>query len=189
MAPRIVLLSALLAAPFLAHAQQESRTPARERSASASASAVLSEADRKFLQLAADSGAKEFQLAERALEKSQTDAVQRFAKRMVADHGRLNRDIHEVSNKLAASGGPPFKKESRQVEHEVERLGKLSGADFDRAYMELMVKDHERAVELYEREAERGQDPQLKALAQKALPTLREHLDRARETSAQVSSR
>jgi putative membrane protein len=68
----------------------------------------------------------------------------------------------------------------------VSKMSALSGADFDRKYMEHMVKDHEKDVSLFERESTRGSDADVKAWATKTLPTLRDHLRMARDTEAKV---
>jgi putative membrane protein len=67
-----------------------------------------------------------------------------------------------------------------------DQLSKLSGAEFDRAYMRQMVKDHEDAVKLFQRESTRGKDAELKAWAGKTLPALQEHLRLAREINTRV---
>ena len=61
-------------------------------------------------------------------------------------------------------------------QEEADRLAKLQGAAFDRAYLQHMVKDHEDDVQLFSTQAKQGQDPELKAFAAKTLPTLEEHL-------------
>jgi len=68
----------------------------------------------------------------------------------------------------------------------VTKLSGLSGAEFDRAYMKQMVKDHSDAVSLFQREASRGNDAELKAWAAKTLPALQDHLRMAREISAKT---
>jgi putative membrane protein len=68
----------------------------------------------------------------------------------------------------------------------VSKLSALSGAEFDRKYMEHMVKDHEKDVAAFERESTKGSDADLKAWAAKTLPTLREHLQMARDTQMKV---
>jgi putative membrane protein len=68
----------------------------------------------------------------------------------------------------------------------VSQLSALSGAEFDRKYMEHMVKDHEKDVAAFERESTKGSDADLKAWAAKTLPTLREHLQMARDTAMKV---
>jgi len=65
-------------------------------------------------------------------------------------------------------------------------MSALSGAEFDRKYMEAMVKDHEKDVAAFERESTSGSDADLKAWAAKTLPTLREHLQMARDINMKV---
>jgi putative membrane protein len=71
----------------------------------------------------------------------------------------------------------------------VNKLSALSGAEFDRKYMEEMVKDHEKDVAAFQRESTSGSDADLKAWAAKTLPTLREHLQLARDTEAKVKAK
>jgi putative membrane protein len=70
-----------------------------------------------------------------------------------------------------------------------DKLSKLSGADFDRAYMKHMVDDHVKDVAMFEKEAKNGKDADLKAWANKTLPTLREHLQMARDVDMKVSGK
>jgi putative membrane protein len=69
-----------------------------------------------------------------------------------------------------------------------DKLSRLSGADFDREYMRMMVKDHAKKVEMFEREATKGKDPDVKAWAAKTLPTVREHLQMARDLNAKTDA-
>ena len=69
-----------------------------------------------------------------------------------------------------------------------DKLSKLSGADFDRAYMKDMVEDHVKDVAMFEKEAKNGKDADVKAFADKTLPTLREHLQMARDVNAKVNA-
>ena len=54
--------------------------------------------------------------------------------------------------------------------------------------MDEMVKDHEKDVELFEQQAQSGDDPDLRAFAEETLPTLREHLELAREIQSQITA-
>jgi len=58
-------------------------------------------------------------------------------------------------------------------------MGKLSGADFDKGYIRSQVRDHEKAVALFEGASKSAKDPQLKQWAGQTLPTLRMHLKMA----------
>jgi putative membrane protein len=69
---------------------------------------------------------------------------------------------------------------------EMKRLSKLRGVQFDRAYMEMMVADHEKDVSEFEKQANSGNDRDFKAFAAEVLPTLKLHLELARETAAKL---
>jgi putative membrane protein len=68
-----------------------------------------------------------------------------------------------------------------------DKLSKMKGAAFDRAYMAHMVTAHQQAVALFQKETSGGKDPEAKAWAAKILPTLQEHLKMARGLNAKVA--
>ena len=70
----------------------------------------------------------------------------------------------------------------------IKHLQGLKGPDFDQAYMKDMVRDHKEAVKLFQKEAESGEDNDLKTFASKTLPTLQDHLTMAQQTEARLSS-
>jgi len=69
-----------------------------------------------------------------------------------------------------------------------DRLAKLNGAEFDKAYANEMVKDHKKDVADFKRQAKSAKDPDLKSWAGKTLPTLEDHLKQAQDMQAQVKS-
>jgi putative membrane protein len=176
----LLTIVAMAAASLSAHAQEPGleRTP---ESRVASAMAPVSRVDRQFLQLAIDHGAKEVQLSQRALDKISDPQVKAFAQRIIEDHQSLNRELMALNERLLGEQGPPYKKASTEVKHEVEQLNALSGLEHDRRYMQVMMTDHQGSISLFAREAERGQDPALRALASKTVPVLKAHQESARE--------
>jgi putative membrane protein len=68
----------------------------------------------------------------------------------------------------------------------MSRLEKLNGAEFDRAYMQDMVRDHQEDVAEFKKESENGGDQDLKGFAAKTLPTLQQHLQMAQDTEGKV---
>jgi len=70
----------------------------------------------------------------------------------------------------------------------MDRMSRLSGTDFDREYMRQQLKDHDKAVELFQKETDKGKDQELKAWASKTLPTLREHQQMARDIASTVGA-
>jgi len=71
----------------------------------------------------------------------------------------------------------------------VDKLAKLSGAEFDKAYMSDMVSDHETDVKEFQTQADKGNDPDVKAFAAKTLPVLQKHLQMARDVASQVGAK
>jgi len=71
----------------------------------------------------------------------------------------------------------------------MDKMGKLSGADFDREYIKHQVADHDKAVALFEKQSRNGKDPELKAFAERTLPTLREHQQMVRDLNAKMGGK
>ena len=137
----------------------------------------MSSQDRDFVMDAAMGGLLEVELGRWAAQKGTSDAVKQFGQRMVTDHGQANQELMS----LASSKGitlPSALDEKHQ--QEVSKITRMSGAEFDRAYSKLMLKDHEKDVKEFERQSTKGGDPDLNAFAAKTLPTLQEHLQLAR---------
>jgi putative membrane protein len=152
--------------------------------APADGKSALSEGDRKFVMDAAKGGALEVELGKLAEEKATNPAVKQFGQRMVQDHGKANQELAQLaqSKGLAVSPSPDAKHQRMQ-----ERLSKLSGADFDRAYVKEMIQDHEKDVKEFRRMSKQAKDPQLKAWTTQTLPTLEEHLRMVKDLQRQVS--
>ena len=145
----------------------------------------VSDKDKQFVQKAASDGLAEVQLGQMATARASNPEVQRFGQRMVTDHTKANQELMT----LAQSKNLSLPKEiDKQHQKAAEELAKKQGADFDHAYMRSMVTDHEKAVQLFTKAANDGQDADIKAFANKTLPTLQEHLQMARQLAQQQGS-
>jgi putative membrane protein len=133
--------------------------------------------DQTFLQKAAVGGLAEVQLGKLAAEHAASPDVKQFGQRMVADHDKANRELMAVVEPKGIAVPTGLDRKHRQT---ADRLAKLHGAAFDRAYIQEMVRDHEADVKLFRTEAQRGKDPELKRWAANTLPILEEHLNLAR---------
>jgi putative membrane protein len=154
--------------------------------AAAQTAGTLSKSDKDFVTRAAQDGMAEVALGELATRMASNEEVKQFAQRMVDDHTKANNELKE----LASKEGITFPNEMSGKQKALQdRLAKLSGADFDREYMRAMVKDHDSAVALFEKQARSGGDPELKAWAEKTLPTLREHQQIARDLASKVGAK
>jgi len=141
--------------------------------------------DQSFAIRAAQGGMAEVEIGRIAMQNGSSDLVKAFGQRMVDEHGKANEDLKHIAG---IKGIPLPGAISSKEKKDAARLQKLKGDAFDRAYLADMVRDHEKDVAEFEREARSGQDPELKAFAEKALPTLKEHLQMARDASAKVGA-
>ncbi|QIP15458.1 DUF4142 domain-containing protein [Spirosoma aureum] len=131
--------------------------------------------DSEFAVKAASGGMLEVELGRMAQEKAQSQQVKDFGAMMVKDHSQANDELKA----LAASKNitlPTTLGEEHQKH--VDELAKLSGKDFDKKYVSMMVDDHKEDVDEFEEASKDGKDPDIKAFASKTIPTLKEHLDK-----------
>jgi putative membrane protein len=166
---RSVALSAMLTMGLL--------TTLRAAAADAEQHGQFSSKDYKFVTEAAKGGMTEVELGQLAEQKASNQAIKDFGKKMAEDHKKANDELTQlVSQKGATLPADVTSTGEKRVE---DHLRNLSGADFDKAYMDHMVKDHKKDVKEFEKMSKDAQDPQLKAWAAKTLPTLQEHLQMA----------
>jgi putative membrane protein len=138
---------------------------------------VMSNEDKEFVVKAGMGGLAEVQMGNLALQKGSSADVKAFAQRMVTDHSKANAELAQ----LATTKGLALPTELADAHKSgYEHLNGLSGAEFDKAYMQHMVSDHETDVALFDKASTSSTDADLKAWAGKTLPTLKEHLEQAK---------
>jgi putative membrane protein len=183
-------------------------TPAERSGAtgdSGRGSLALSETERTFVQKASLSNQMEVELGNLASEKAEREEVKQFAEKLVRDHQSANRDLQssvspagiqtQQPGGVAATSDPQGRPEPaasgdmaeirQQIEQTEQRLERASGQAFDRAYLDEMVKHHEKDVQEFERAAHSDQ-PQVRSFAERTLPVLREHLQQARQLQQSI---
>jgi len=133
----------------------------------------MSSADRKFVLAAAHGGMAEVELGQLATKNGSSDAVKQFGQRMVEDHGKANEELKQLAAGKGITLPTSLDKKHKQT---YSHMSRLTGQNFDHAYAADMVKDHQKDVSEFEKEATSGTDPDVKAWAAKTLPTLQEHL-------------
>ena len=130
-------------------------------------------ADKSFIKDATEGSQAEINFAKLALAKSKDPNVRKFAERMITDHSKLIAEMRPFTLKydVKASGEPI-------LDHaKYEELKMKSGTDFDRAYVEAMVKDHNDDLNDFIKEENSTSDPQLKAAVEKGAKVIREHTE------------
>jgi putative membrane protein len=149
--------------------------------AAAPADTSLSPADREFVKKAAQGGQMEVTAGKLAAERGLDPAVKSFGQKMVTDHSAAN----DMLKSLADSKQVNLPDSVSPEEHTaLGKLEGLNGTDFDQAYSQMMVKDHHEDISEFEKEAAKGQDPDVRAFAAKTLPTLQHHLMLANRLSS-----
>ncbi len=129
--------------------------------------------DKKFAKDAAMGGLYEVELGKVAAQKGATDGVKQFGQKMVDDHSKANDQLKEILTKESIDA--PTSLDSKH-QSRLDKISKLSGPAFDKAYIKDQVKDHEKDVDAFQLEAQNGHDPNFKQFASSTLPTLQQHL-------------
>jgi putative membrane protein len=184
---RIAVATAALAAS-LSFAQQTSAQKDRSTAQTAGESnrAMITANDKKFATEAAIGGMAEVKLGQLAAEKATDPEVKQFGERMVQDHSKAGDELKSVAG--AQKIDLPT---SLDAKHQamLDRLSKLSGADFDRAYVREMVRDHDADVKSFQKQAQNGQDSSLRDFAAKTLPTLQDHQKQIHDIDRKISGK
>jgi putative membrane protein len=141
----------------------------------------LSAEDRKFVVDVAQGSLAEVELGKVAALRGNSDKVKQFGQRMVADHGKAGDELTQLARQKGITLPKELDNKHQQLR---DRLAKLSGAEFDRAYMNEMVKDHRKDVAAFKKHMQTSKDLELKVWAGQTLPTLEEHLRLAENLTA-----
>ena len=139
--------------------------------------------DASFAVEAADGGMLEVQLGQLAQTNASSATIKSFGKEMIADHGKANQELMSLAQTkgIVLPGSLSDKHQSTYND-----LATKKGADFDKAYIDLMVSDHKDVADAFQQEADKGNDPDIKAWAGKTLPTIQHHLEMAKMAQDKV---
>lgn len=193
-----LMITLACAGLFAGCAQQEEEVSVgASGSASSSASGVagvteagetsgqLEAADAKFVRTAAQSGMMEVRMGQLIKESAQSKQLRDFGDKLVTDHTKANQELNQIA---ARKGVSPPSQPAEKHEKMLDQLSKLKGAEFDRAAQKHAVMHHQEDVQLFEKASQTLKDTELKAFAQKTLPTLKEHLDMAKKLQAEATT-
>jgi putative membrane protein len=150
--------------------------PKPSTDSSKASAAGVSKADATFIKKAASGGMAEVDLGRLATEKASNPDVKQFGQRMVDDHSKANDQLKQVAAEKHVTLPTSISAKDKATKAKLEAL---SGDQFDRAYMEDMVKDHKQDVAEFQKASKSASDPQIKDWASQTLPTLQDHLKEA----------
>jgi putative membrane protein len=142
--------------------------------------------DSSFAEAAASGGLLEVRLGQYATHHASDESVKRFGQQMVDDHEKANIELKEIANRSAIPLPDTLNEKDQRT---YDRLSRMTGPEFDRQYMKAMVEDHQNDVNAFEREARDSLTmgkTDVDLWAAKTLPTLKHHLEEARQVAHQV---
>ena len=131
---------------------------------------------------AAEMNMEEVRLSELAAQQATNPEVRAFAQQLVTEHTQAGTEL----TGLASRKGLDALARDDYDQRAVTKLGKKSGTDFDKAYIDKMVDAHDDAVDLFTKASRDAKDPEVQALAGKMLPKLQQHQQHAKSLEKMV---
>lgn len=159
-------------------AQKQPNDPQSKDAQTKDELAKLDSIDTEFLTKAAVAGRFEVESSELAVLQATTPEIRDFAQLMVTDHGAALQDLEDLAKQKGAT--VPKELDSEHAAR-LSTLRDLHGLEFDRQYRDMQVTAHKDAIALFERAASESKDADVKALAERLLPTLRTHQEKLNE--------
>jgi len=139
--------------------------------------------DWKFFKEAAQGGMAEVTLGQMAANKAESETVKSFGQQMVTDHGKANQELKDLAVAESVTLPTEMSTDAKALQ---KKLSSLSGTEFDKTYMEEMLRDHKKDIAAFQEQAQQGKDLEVKNWAEKTLPTLQEHYALAQTTSSKI---
>ena len=151
------------------------------------ATGTVSDKDKDFITDTGKAGKAEVDVAQDAVTHAQNADVKAFAQKLVDDHTKANNELSQ----LAATKGVTLPSEIQGTMKEAkERLLKLTGRNFDQAFIKQMIDDHTHTIKEFEDESKlAGADADVKKWVDDTLPALRDHLAKAKELQAKIGKK
>ena len=153
---------------------------ADESPGKAATAGKLAPKDEKFIMEAAQGGMLEVRLGEIASKRRPGPDVKDFGSMMASDHGKANEELRGVAAKVGVTIPAELDAKHKAT---VDKLDKMSGDEFDKAYVAEMVKAHEKDSTAFEDASDNAQNPDVKAFAGKTLPVIKAHLEKIKAIS------
>lgn len=155
-----------------ANADSANYTKDTSTNAAATGGIAVDSDDSKFAVDAANGGMAEVELAKLAETKATNPKVKEFAAMMIKDHTKANTELMDLAKTKNITLPATVGADEQKV---MDDLSKKSGAEFDKAYVDEMVSDHDKDVKLFEKASTDAKDAELKSFAVKTLPVLKMH--------------
>jgi putative membrane protein len=139
------------------------------------ATSSLSAKDKSFMKEAAQGGMMEVEMGKMAQQKGKSAEVKKIGSTMVADHSKANNELMGIA-----------KNKGVDLSKEKPKSHSMGDANFDKDYIDMMVKDHEKDLAAFQGEAKNGSDPDVKAFASKTSAVIQKHLNMVKSAQAKM---
>ena len=154
-------------------------------SAQAGSQNQLANADQSFVKDAAQGGLMEVKMGQMAKDMGQSAEVKQFGERLVKDHTKANEQLMSIAAKKGMNLAKDMEHKHQSM---MDELRNKQGAEFDKEFVEQMIKDHKKTIDLFEGASKDATDQDVKAFANKTLPTLRGHLQQVESLKGSVGA-
>ncbi len=143
---------------------------------------TASKDDINFTKHAANDGVAEVKLGQLAMDKSSHAGIKKLAQRMVEDHSKANDELRSLAQGKQIMLPPPA-----DASPAIDSLKNKHGAKFDRAWIDMIVKSHQKAVAMFTTEKRQAQDPDVRNFTNETLPVLNTHLEMAQKLQDELA--
>jgi putative membrane protein len=137
---------------------------------------ALPGADHEFVMRAAQDSMAEIEMGQLAQQRGSTQAVKDYGRRLVEEHTAMNNDLKQAAPAEINNMPTDLPAEKKST---IDRLAKLSGAEFDREFLNEAINAHRQAIELFQKQANSGENQKLRDWASSKIPLLQDHLKAA----------
>jgi putative membrane protein len=139
--------------------------------------------DRTFALKAAQGNIDGADLGRLAMTHASNEGVKDLAKRLVEDHSKANGDLTAIADKEKINLPKELGDKARQLK---TKLAAMKGADFDRMFLQNLIREHKEDIDMFQSEAQNGNDRRIKDFANRTLPVLRQHLQLAEDNLSKI---
>jgi putative membrane protein len=128
----------------------------------------------------------EIAVAQNASMNATTDETKKLSAMLVEAHTKLNTEVKTLADKKMVTLPSDITEDQRK---DIEKLAEQKGLDYDKAFVEKMKGKHEKAIDFYEKTADKCEDTEIKVWATQTLPEIRSHLDMVLMTEEAIKDR
>jgi putative membrane protein len=137
---------------------------------------ALAGADHEFVMRASQDGMAEIEMGRLAQQRGSSAAVKDFGRRLVEEHTAMSNDLKQAAPSEMTNMPSDLPAEKKNT---IEKLSNLNGAEFDREFLNEAVNAHRQAIELFQKQANSGENQTLRNWASSKIPQLQDHLKAA----------